>query len=187
MQIQRNIKKDIENWLFKGKVIIIYGPRRIGKTTLAKEIISSYGKEARYLNCDTLDTRMALSIHDDKKLREYLGPGKVFVIDEAQRVLNIGLSLKILVDTYPDIQIIATGSSSFDLSNRINEPLTGRNVSFTLYPISISELKKSHKNNFDFQKVLPDILRFGAYPEITSGKSPNPIFYLEEIANNYLY
>ena len=131
MNIQRSIKKDIEKWLFKGKVIIIYGPRRIGKTTLAREIVEPYGNEAQYINCDNIEARIALSVHNDKKLREFLGLGKIFVIDEAQRVLNIGLSLKILVDTYPDIQIVATGSSSFDLSNRINEPLTGRNVSFT--------------------------------------------------------
>lgn len=187
MNIQRNIKKDIEKWLFKGKIIILYGPRRIGKTTLAKEIISSYGDDARYINCDNIEAREALSIHNDKKLREYLGKGKIFVIDEAQRVLNIGLSLKILIDTYPDIQIIATGSSSFDLSNRINEPLTGRYVSFILYPISISELKNSFQNSFNFEKKLPDILRFGSYPEIVSGKNDDPILYLNEIANNYLY
>lgn len=187
MNIQRSIKSEIEKWLFKGKVIIIYGPRRIGKTTLAKEIIKSYGGEARYINCDNIDARVALSVHDEKKLREFLGPGKIFVIDEAQRVLNIGLSLKILVDTYPDIQIIATGSSSFDLSNRINEPLTGRNISFTLYPISISELKDFYQNSFDFNKTLSNILRFGSYPEIASGKSDDPILYLNEVSNNYLY
>lgn len=178
---------DIEKWLFKHKVIIIYGPRRIGKTTLAKEIISSYGEDAKYINCDNLEAREALSIHDGKKLREYLGKGKIFVIDEAQRVANIGLSLKILVDTYPELQIIATGSSSFDLSSRVTEPLTGRHLSFTLYPISISELEDYYHDTFDFQKILSGILRFGSYPEIASGKSTDPILYLNEVANNYLY
>lgn len=187
MNIQRSIQKEIEKTLFKGKVIIIYGPRRIGKTTLAKEIINTYGDQAKYINCDNIEAREALSIHDDKKLRKYLGTGKIFVIDEAQRVLNIGLSLKILVDTYPDIQIIATGSSSFDLSNRINEPLTGRYRSFTLFPISVFEIKNSFQNDFNFDKILNQTLRFGAYPEIVSGKSEDPILYLNEIANNYLY
>ena len=186
--IERNIKKNIESWLFKGKVIIIYGPRRIGKTTLSKEIIAPYGDEAKYINCDNLEAREALSVHDEKKLRAYLGKGKIFVIDEAQRVLNIGLSLKILVDTYPDIQIIATGSSSFDLSNRISEPLTGRNIAFVLYPISVSELKKSDvEDSFDFNTSLAKIFRFGLYPEIASGKNAEPITYLTELASNYLY
>lgn len=189
MVIEREIKKDIEKNLFKGKAIILYGPRRVGKTTLVKDIISKYGQEAKYINCDILENRQALEIQDDKKLREFLGEGKIFVIDEAQRVVDIGLSLKILIDSFPDIQIIATGSSSFDLANRINEPLTGRTISFTLYPISIKEIKKykDREENFDFEKILPDVLRFGGYPEIVSGKAEDKIQYLKEISSNYLF
>ena len=87
---------------------------------MVKEIIGHYNPQAKYINCDILDNRQALEVQDDKKLRQFLGEGKIFVLDEAQRVLNIGLALKILVDSYPDIQIIATGSSSFDFSNRIS-------------------------------------------------------------------
>ena len=187
MIIERNIKKDIEKQLFKGKVVIIYGPRRVGKTTIVKEIIAPYKDDARYINCDILENRQALEVADDKKLRDFLGKGKLFVLDEAQRVLNIGLTLKILVDAYPEIQIIATGSSSFDLSNKIKEPLTGRNVSFALYPISVSELKSSRVDDFSFEKNLTGLLRFGAYPEIASGKAEDPIQYLKELSSNYLY
>lgn len=189
MIIEREIKENIEKNLFKGKAIIIYGPRRVGKTTLAKDIISKYGKEAKYINCDVLENRQALEIQDDKKLRAFLGEGKIFVIDEAQRVVNVGLSLKIIIDSFPDIQIIATGSSSFDLANRINEPLTGRAISFILYPISIKEIKKYRENidEFNFEKLLPELLRFGSYPEIVSGKATDKIQYLKEISNNYLF
>lgn len=189
MIIEREIKGNIEKNLFKGKAIIIYGPRRVGKTTLAKDIISKYGKEAKYINCDVLENRQALEIQDDKKLRAFLGEGKIFVIDEAQRVVNVGLSLKIIIDSFPDIQIIATGSSSFDLANRINEPLTGRAISFILYPISIKEIKKYRENidEFNFEKLLPELLRFGSYPEIVSGKATDKIQYLKEISNNYLF
>jgi len=187
MIIQRNIKKDIEKSLFKGKIVILYGARRVGKTTLVREILKNYGEDAKYINCDLLENRQALESQDDKKLREFLGEGKIFVLDEAQRVLNIGLSLKILVDSYPDLQIIATGSSSFDLANKINEPLTGRAISFVLYPISFSEMKSSSSGSFDSETVLFNALRFGTYPEIASGKSDDPIQYIKEVASNYLY
>ena len=189
MIIKRSIQKHLESSLFKGKIIVLYGPRRVGKTTLAKEIISPYGGDAKYINCDILENRLALQAQDERKLRHFLGEGKIFVLDEAQRVLNIGLALKILVDSYPDIQIIATGSSSFDLSNKISEPLTGRTVSFVLYPISIFELKNSEELSeaFDFNKKLAELLRFGSYPEIASGKAQEPIQYLKEVSGNYLY
>lgn len=189
MIIEREIKENIEKNLFKGKIIIIYGSRRVGKTTLVKDIISKYGAEAKYINCDILENRQTLGIQDDRKLRAFLGEGKIFCIDEAQRVVDIGLSLKILVDNFPDIQIIATGSSSFDLANRINEPLTGRAVSFILSPISLSELKryKNKAGNFDFEKILPEVLRFGCYPEILTGKAEDKIQYLKEVSGNYLY
>ena len=189
MIIEREIKENIEKNLFKGKILIIYGPRRVGKTTLVKDIILKYGDEAKYISCDILENRQALEIQDDKKLRKFLGKGKIFVIDEAQRVVDIGLSLKILVDNFPDIQIIATGSSSFDLANRINEPLTGRTISFTLYPISTNEIKKYKERigGFDFEKLLPELLRFGSYPEIVSGKAEDKVQYLKEISGNYLF
>ncbi len=187
MIIERSIKKEIEEQLFKGKIIIIYGPRRVGKTTLVKEILSKYGNDGKYINCDILQNKQGLESQDDKKLREFLGEGKIFIIDEAQRVENIGINLKILVDTYPDIQIIATGSSSFDLSNKINEPLTGRNITFMLYPISVSEMSAVYGNNQGIDTNLESMLLFGNYPEIASGATDDKIGYLQELSSNYLY
>jgi predicted AAA+ superfamily ATPase len=100
MNIEREIKKDINTKLFKGKVIIIYGPRRVGKTTLAKEIVAPFGKDAKYFSCDDVSVRLALTNKNHNELKEFLGEGKIFVIDEAQRVYNIGLTLKIII-TFP--------------------------------------------------------------------------------------
>jgi hypothetical protein len=177
-------------WLFKGKIIIIYGPRRVGKTTLVLEIMKEYGNDAKYIDCENVFNRQSMEIHDEKKLRNFLGAGRLFIIDEAQRVLNIGISLKLLVDHYPDIQIIATGSSSFDLSNKIKEPLTGRAVSFTLFPVSLAELSATGINvsdPFSRQDVLAELLTFGSYPEIVSGEATDRILYLRELTDNYLY
>lgn len=188
MNIPRSIKKDIERCLYKGKVIVIYGPRRVGKTTLVNEILKEHDGESRYIDCDNLHNRQALEVQDDEKLRDFLGPGKLFVIDEAQRVINIGIILKLLIDYHPDIQIIATGSSSFDLSNKISEPLTGRTFQFTLFPISVKELLAAHSENpSSIEKQLPQLLRFGSYPEITSGMAADPIRYLRDLTDNYLY
>jgi predicted AAA+ superfamily ATPase len=187
MYIERNIKKDIEINLFKGKIIIIYGPRRVGKTTLVKEILKQYGSDGKYINCDILQNKQGLESENDKKLREFLGQGKVFVIDEAQRVENIGINLKILVDTYPEIQIIATGSSSFDLSNKINEPLTGRSITYMLYPFSVSELRQMYKDKLSIDSNVENLLLYGGYPEIVSNSASDKIAYLQDLASNYLY
>lgn len=187
MYIERKIQQGVEESLFKGKIIIVYGPRRVGKTTLVKEILKKYGAQGKYINCDILHNKQGLEIQDDKKLREFLGEGNLFVIDEAQRVENIGINLKILVDTYPDIQIIATGSSSFDLSNKINEPLTGRSITFMLYPVSVSELKSVYKNKSEMETHLESFLLFGSYPEIASEATTNKIEYLQDLASNYLF
>ncbi len=187
MYIERNIKKEIESNLFKGKIIIIYGPRRVGKTTLVKEILKQYGSDGKYINCDILQNKQGLESENDKKLREFLGQGKVFVIDEAQRVENIGINLKILVDTYPDIQIIATGSSSFDLSNKINEPLTGRSITYMLYPFSVSELRQIYKDKLSIDSNIENLLKYGGYPEIVSNSASDKVAYLQDLASNYLY
>ena len=126
--------------MFKNKILILYGPRQAGKTTLVKELAEKYGDEKSYINCEILENRQALSSENPLQLKTFLGKGKFFVFDEAQKVSNIGISLKLLHDTFPEIQIIATGSSSFELSNKINEPLTGRSIEFKLYPISYSEM-----------------------------------------------
>jgi len=166
MIIKRTIEEEVNKRLFKGKIIIIYGARQVGKTTLVKEIIKKHKeKKTLYLNCDEPDIRQALTNKNSFDLKNFLGNADFVVIDEAQRVENIGLSLKLLVDNYPDIQILATGSSSFDLANKISENLTGRKYEFNLHPFSWQELNQVY-SDFEKNKFLRKRLIFGSYPEI---------------------
>lgn len=190
INIKRNIQKYIETSLFKGKVVIIQGPRQVGKTTLVKELIEKYGgnnKEKCYINCDITENIKSLSIADPIRLKEFLGDGKFFVIDEAQRIKNVGLILKILVDTYPEIQIVATGSSSFALSAQIGEPLVGRMYKFILYPLSIKEILAHNNQEKMIDGDLNSLLVYGSYPEIITGKANPKIDYLTTLSNNFLF
>ena len=134
MIINRTIQKNVEESLFKGKVVVIYGARQVGKTPMAKAILEKHSGDSGYFNCDEPDIRSALTEKTSTELKAFLGDKKLIVLDEAQRVKNIGLTLKLLIDNFPKIQIIATGSSSFELSNKVAEPLTGRKHDYHLYP-----------------------------------------------------
>jgi len=183
--IKRTIQKNIEKFLFKGKVIIIYGARQVGKTTMVKEIQKKYPKDALYFNCDEPDIRAIFTNKTSTELKSSLGGKKLIIIDEAQRVKDIGLTLKLIVDTYPKIQIIATGSSSFDLSNQIIEPLTGRKYEFYLYPFSIKELTELY-SPLEIDRVIEQRIIFGMYPEIVfSGQEAGA--KLKSITQSYLY
>lgn len=182
----RIIKESIENSLFKGKVIIVYGARQVGKTTLVKEILKKYEKESTFFNCELLSVRQSLEVEESTVLKDFLGDNKLIVLDEAQNVKNIGKILKIIVDTFPEIQIIATGSSSFDLANKTSEPLTGRAIRFTLYPLSLEEIK-NNTNQVELQAQLENIMRFGTYPEVFFASDASAKDKLDEIASNYLY
>ena len=116
----RLIQNTVEKWLFKGKIIIIYGPRQAGKTTLSKQILEKYGDDGLYLNCEFHSIKEQLKVAEPALIRAFLGNKKIVVLDEAQSIQNIGRILKTFIDEYKDIQIIATGSSSFDLANKIN-------------------------------------------------------------------
>ena len=185
MLIPRKIKQNIENWLFKGKIIILYGPRQVGKTTLVKELVEKYGDKRSYINCEILENRQALAVENPFQLKTFLGEGRFFVFDEAQKISNIGLVLKLLIDTYPDLQIIATGSSSFELSNKINE-LTGRSIEFKLYPISYSEMSEG-KQSWESSAILPSVLVYGSYPEVIKNNFSSADIFLNNLASNYLF
>lgn len=185
MYIKRIIQRNIEESLFKGKVIIIYGARQVGKTTLVKEIMADSDKESMYLNCDEPDVRAALTNKSSTELKSFIGNAPLIVIDEAQRVLNIGLTLKLLIDNFPDSQIIATGSSSFELSNKIKEPLTGRKLEFCLYPLSIKELTQLY-NEIEINRLLAERMVFGMYPGVIFA-SDNKEQVLRELATSYSY
>jgi hypothetical protein len=184
--IKRLLQEKIEKELFRGNIIIVYGARQVGKTTLVKQIIENSKEKSKYLNCEILSIKDQLKDPEPEKLKFFLGDAKLVVLDEAQSIENIGLILKVLIDTYPDIQIIATGSSSFDLANKINEPLTGRSLEFKLYPLSIQELKES-KDLFDVESKLEKLLVFGSYPEVFLLDKEDAIQKLDQISSNYLF
>lgn len=183
--IERTIKNRIKSSFFKGKAIIIYGARQVGKTTLVNDIIAEEPETSVYLNCDEPDIRESLTNVTSTKLKEIFGNKKIIFIDEAQRVKNIGITLKIIVDTFKDLQVVATGSSALELSNSIMEPLTGRAYEFHLYPFSVEELSAKY-SNLEFKRILENRMIFGNYPDIIN--YPNEAEKrLGMIANNYLY
>lgn len=185
--VKRAVEDKIRQYLFLGKVVIVYGARQVGKTTLVKQILADYGDEGGYINCDELRdwSRMEAANNSDELL-EVVGRKKLVVIDEAQRVPNIGLKLKLLVDNYPEIQIIATGSSSFDLANEINEPLTGRNFEFWLYPLTIEEI--IGKDVRRKKEVEDKALIYGLYPGVFEAETEEKRkFLLTKITSDYLF
>jgi len=186
MNIQRNLQSQIEKTLFKGKVIILYGARRTGKTTLTQQILKNYGNKGKYLNCESLVNREALETTNIEKLKAFLGDYKLIVLDEAQTINRIGHILKLLVDTYPEMQIIATGSSSFDLANQTGEPLVGRSRTFLLYPLSLTEIKQE-KDLFYVESMLENLLRFGSMPSVFGLSEEEAIDELDQITTHYLY
>jgi len=184
-EIQRTVQSKIDQQLLQNKVIILYGARRVGKTTLVKKIVDEHAN-ARYLNCDLHEVQTALDTTNSEQLRAFLGKYELVVLDEAQQIKNIGIILKIIHDTFEDIQLIATGSSSFELGNQLSEPLTGRSRIFHLYPVSIFELS-SYFDNIELLARLPTILRYGLYPEVFNMSNEDAEEELENIASNYLY
>jgi predicted AAA+ superfamily ATPase len=189
--IQDNEKNYISqpDLIKKKPAIIVYGARQVGKTTLVKQILEKYPNNSNYINCELTYNKEPLETQDDKVLKTFLGDKKLIVIDEAQKITNIGLTLKIIIDTFPEYQIIATGSSSFDLSNKIKEPLTGRAFEFMLYPFSLKEI--AAKYDFSSPSILENILRYGLYPEVINRlyevSENSAREKLDEITGNYLY
>jgi predicted AAA+ superfamily ATPase len=182
----RSIKNNIVTQLSNQKIIILYGARQVGKTTLVKEIAQESGLVYRYLNADEYEIRQWLESESADWLRNFIGSYPLVIIDEAQRIPNIWIKLKLLHDTFPDQKIIATGSSSFELANKINEPLTWRMISFMLYPLSVYEIK----SQYDYilpTETLHRILRTGSYPNVFTQDDNQAKLYLKELANNYLY
>ena len=183
--ITRTLSKQIESNLFKGRAIMLYGPRQAGKTTLLKNLISKYDKKTIWLNADNPDVREELTNVTLAKWRKIVGKKKVVVIDEAQRVNNIGLSLKIALDEIKDIQIIATGSSSFELMSEITEPLTGRKYEYKLLPFSFSELVDNSDYITEKQSIESRLL-FGSYPSVITNPGEEQLI-LSELTNSYLF
>lgn len=171
----------------RSKIIVIYGARQVGKTTLVNEVLKLLNKKTLFIECDSLKYNDVLSSRDIDKLRGLVKGIDVLCIDEAQRIHNIGINLKILYDNFKDLKIIVTGSSALDLGNSIKEPLTGRTYTYKLYPISTLELSKKH-NAFELSAGLEQRLIFGSYPEVFSIDNVfDKVQYLTELSTNYLY
>jgi predicted AAA+ superfamily ATPase len=183
--INRILEQSIKSHFFKGKAIIILGARQVGKTTLLKKIMSDFVSESIYLNADEPEVRDRLTNTNSLKIKGVIGPKKVVLIDEAQRVKNIGLTLKLFVDNYPDIQVIASGSSAFELASEINEPLTGRKYEYLMFPLSMKELSDNNSVLAE-QQMLEHRLVYGCYPEIVmnSGEEREN---LKNLCSSYLY
>lgn len=185
MKIARDVLTEIQEVLFKDKVVVIYGTRRVGKTTLVKHILEQYpDKKTEYFNCEDTQVRQQLENPTIENFRRAFSQYDLVVFDEAQVVNNIGFSLKLLHDSFPELQIIATGSSSFELSNKIGEPLVGRARYFTLYPFSLNEI------NTSFLKTdagIEHILRFGMYPSVVNKSEKEMRREILDITNGYLY
>lgn len=173
-----------------GKVIIVYGARRVGKTTLVNRFLSDLPKTSErilFVNGDDLIVRQYLESQSINKLRDFVGNHTLLVIDEAQYVRKIGLNLKLIVDHIPNIKIIATGSSSFSLAQDVGEPLTGRKFTLRLYPLAQMELAQI-ENIHELEANLEARLIYGCYPEvITSNDNTGRIEYLREMVSSYLF
>ncbi len=183
--ITRKIQSEIERFLFDGKAIIIFGPRQTGKTTLLNILTESTSKKTKYLNCDEPDIRNQLRNRTSTELRGLIGDNEIVLIDEAQRIENIGLTIKLIIDQIKHVQIIATGSSAFELANKINEPLTGRKIEFLLLPFSTEEMILSHGKLIE-QRLLERRLVFGLYPDIVNKQGQEQIL-LNNLVNSYLF
>ena len=187
--IPRAIKNEIAEKIQQktSKAIILYGPRQAGKTTLVKEIIGELSLRALCINADEYRYHEVLSSRDATQLTALVSGYELLFIDEAQRVANIGVSLKILIDTHPKLKIIVTGSSTLELAQGVSEPLTGRKWTYTLFPISQLELTQLH-NTFELDQQLEERLIWGSYPEIFSLKDRQERrSYLAELSGDYLY
>lgn len=183
--VQRIIENQIRDRLFKGKAILLLGARQTGKTTLLKKIVQSYGGDALWLNADEYDIKERFNNPTSSSLKALIGSKKLVVLDEAQQIQEVGLALKLLVDTYPEIQIIASGSSAFELQNKTNEPLTGRKFEFQLFPFSYRELADCNQVMIE-QRLLNHRLVFGSYPEVVNNQG-NEVEVLKLLSDSFLY
>jgi uncharacterized protein len=179
--IPRDVDRLIQQYKGTGKILVLMGGRQVGKTTLLKKIFAN----ALWLNGDEADTRENLVKANEATLRNELGSNKIVVIDEAQRIENIGLIAKIIADKIPDIELVLSGSSSFDLANKINEPLTGRKWELMLFPLSVQEMINYHGQVTE-NRLLEKRIIYGYYPEVVMKEGMQQAL-LKSLSSDYLY
>ena len=183
--INRDLKTTFKKYLSSGKVLVIYGPRQAGKTTFVRHLFTG-DKKTLYLSCDHLRVREQIK-PDALLLKSLIGSAGTVILDEAQYLDNAGLVLKIMKDSFPALRLIATGSSSFDLANKLSEPLTGRHYTFLLLPLSLAEIKE-FVSAVDYRIYLEQTMLYGSYPGVFRLPSTEEkIRLLNTLTDDYLY
>lgn len=182
--IKRKLYEIIDNKLFKGKAIILVGARQVGKSTLFRQIVENKNNVLN-LNCDDPTVRATLQDINLNTLKQLIGNNKIVVIDEAQRIQGIGLTLKLITDNLPDVQLLVSGSSSFLLQGQHNEPLTGRKFEYHLYPISTEEIFNDG-GLISTKQSLESRLIYGSYPDVINNID-NPHDILINLSGSYMY
>jgi uncharacterized protein len=181
--IKRELLKIIQKRYYRGKAILVVGPRQVGKTTLIKEQLKD--KDYLFLDGDDIEIRNSLEKVNTEQLKTIIGDYKFIFVDEAQRIPNIGLTLKIITDQFKEVQLLVSGSSAFELKSLMNEPLTGRKFQYTLLPISWKEFE-DNIGYLKAQQQLEQRLLYGMYPDIINNLG-DEVEYLKELADSYLY
>lgn len=182
--LNRTLQQVIENRIFKGKVIVLIGARQVGKSTLFRQILSSY-QDILTLNCDDAETRNLLEDANLSELQRLVGSHTIVMIDEAQRLKGAGLTMKLITDNMPNVQLLITGSSSFMLQGSLNEPLTGRKFEYHLFPFSTQEIN-ANLGYLRTRQLLESRLIFGSYPDVINhiGDSTD---ILSNLSSSYMY
>lgn len=187
MYIPQKQLENLSKILQPNKVVVVYGPRRCGKTTLLNEFLKSVNLKYLLVSGEDIAVQNYLSSQSIEKLLSFVGTNQLLVIDEAQKIKNIGTNLKLIVDNMKDVMVIATGSSSFDLAQNLGEPLTGRKYTLKLFPIAQLELQQI-ENRAQTEAILEGMLIYGSYPEVVLMKdNSQKERYLKEIISSYLY
>jgi uncharacterized protein len=183
--IRRTIVQQLQEDLFQGKAILLFGPRQVGKTTVLEALLHDQDQQCLILNADETDVRESLENTTSTALRRLFGDNKIVFIDEAQRVSNIGITLKLITDQIKEVQVIASGSSAFDLASQTQESLTGRKYEHFLLPLSFTEMV-THHGILEEKRLLQQRMIYGYYPEIVSHPSKAEK-HIKLLTNSYLY
>ena len=182
--ITRNLEKNITSLFGKRKAIVIMGARQVGKSTLLQQMLAGR-EDVVWMNGDEMDIQELFREMTSTRIRAILGDNKFLVIDEAQRIQDIGLRMKLITDQVPEVQVIATGSSSFELAAKVNESLTGRKREFRMFPLTFGEMVR-HTSFLEEVRMIPHRLVYGYYPEVVTSPGDERTV-LKEISDSYLY
>jgi len=182
--IERALEKIIKLKLNKQKAIVLLGARQVGKTTLLKKIFSD-NQDVLWLNGDEKDVQDLFQNSSSSRLKVFFGKKRTIIVDEAQRIREIGLRMKLITDEIPEVQLVATGSSAFELANQLNEPLTGRKWEYKMYPLSFGEMV-AHHGLLEEKRLLPHRLIYGYYPEVVNQIGVEKEI-LKQLSDSYLY